>query len=140
MRELADRAEALANPPGTGWRDLFISRFVGALPASITDVSRVLVLAPNSIAPEPHGLHSVDGFFEHSAEGTFASTGRVAGTLDLTTREFSLHKQGAGERWSFVGALSSNGRVMHLRVTYEGYTTELFSLVHEDTFTRLVPA
>ena len=140
MRELVDKAEAMTNPPGVSWLNVFTSRFVGALPAAITEVPRVLVLAPDTVVPEPGDSYSVTGFFEHSAEGTFANTGRVAGTLNPSTREFVLRKQGAGGQWIFAGMLSPNGQVMHLRLNYEGYTTNAFSLIREDAFAQLIPA
>ena len=109
------------------------------MPESITEVPRVLVLEPDTVTPEPDGSCSVQGVFEHSTNGVLANIRSIAGTLHPSTREFVLRDQGPPDTWVFTGTLSPNGRVMHLCITYEGYTTDTFSLIHEDTFADFIP-
>ena len=139
MHEFVANAESMTNPPSVNWQDLFLSRFVGVLPDTITEVRTLLVISPSTITPGRDAPHAVSGFFEYSSDGTFANLGRVSGTLDPSTREFVLHDHSPQEAWVFAGALSPNGRVMHVRVTYEGYTTDAFPLIHEDTVADLIP-
>jgi hypothetical protein len=139
MYEFVASVESMTNPPSVCWQDLFISRFVGILPDTVTEVRTLLVISPSAVTPGTGAALAVSGFFEYSSDGTFANLGRVSGTLDPTTREFTLHDHSPHEAWAFTGALSRNGRVMHVRATYEGYTTDAFPLIHEDTAAQLIP-
>ena len=78
MHEFVANAESMTNPPSVSWQDLFISRFVGVLPDTITEVRTLLVISPSAITPSTGAALSVSGFFEYSSDGTFVNLGHVS--------------------------------------------------------------
>lgn len=144
MAPLYGQAERIINPPDVGWRELLLSRYVGAMPANtLYDRACVVVVVIEEITTSLPPVEELHGHFEYSPDPPLYTKRQLAGTVDPRSRELRLRESRASldmEPECYLGYLSENGRLMTLRARWrDGTCSEPFYLGHEDTMASLIP-
>ena len=138
--EIRTKALAKQNPPGTTWRDFISARFIGRIPDNICEAPAMLVIHNTLATPKSDTEATVSGFFEYSTDPHAAQLGGLDGVINLVTRQFTFSDRSPTDPWTFSGTISPNGRVWEVALVFEdGYTSDTFSLIHEDTFGEFMP-
>jgi hypothetical protein len=113
-----------------------LSRFTGQAPGAKSDASLALVVQMVSQQSATHA--ELSGLMEYGHGSSLPVVFECTGTVDLETRDLSIHEANQGER-SYVGRFSENGRVISLSsLLATGRKSKPFHLVHEDTLAQLV--
>ncbi len=137
MLELHQRAAWIANGPNVAWHHFLRSRYTGRRPArdGMTGVAVVI----QTIVQQSESHADLGGWMEYFSDPSLPIVFEFTGTLQLETREFSIHEPHSNQpERTYSGQLSENGRVMTLRALLPGSgAAKPFHLIHEGTLAEL---